>query len=98
MLPVLVLVAAVLLAALGAGVAQLRCADAAREAARAAARDEPDAVVAAVGRRLAPPGAVVAVSADGDDVVVVVRLPVRLLGVGPALDVQGRARAAREPR
>ena len=92
------LVAAVLLSGLGVGVAQLRCADAAREAARAAARDEPDAAVRAVAARLAPTGAAVAVSGVGDDVVVRVSLPVRLLGVGPALTVEGRARAAREPR
>ncbi|MGW0251051.1 TadE family type IV pilus minor pilin [Nocardia goodfellowii] len=57
--------------ALLAASTQVRCVDAAREAARLAARgDEANAV--AVARRVAPPGADVAMRVEGDRVVVVV--------------------------
>lgn len=97
-LPALLAVLALSLAVLGAVHAQLRSTDAAAVAARAAARGESLPTVRAVAVRLAPQGAAVSVRAGSDDVEVVVRSRVRPLGLPlPALEVQGRAVAAREP-
>ncbi len=83
-LPVLVLLLAVALSAVGAVTSQLRCVDAAREGARAAARGEAPARATAVARQVAPPGSKVAVktigTTDGDAVVVTVNSRVPLLG------------------
>lgn len=90
---VLVLVAAVWTVALAG--AQLRCADAAREAARAAARGDDVAAVRQVAKAIAPSGAIVDVQRDGGTVVVEVTaaipLPEPLGGPMPAPAVQGRA-------
>lgn len=97
-MPALLAVLALCLAVLSAIHAQLRSTDAAAAAARAAARGETPSTVRAVAVRLAPQGAAVAVRAGGDDVEIVVRSRVRPLGLPlPALEVQGRAVAAREP-
>ena len=73
---------------------EVRCVDAAREAARLAARgDERSAVDAA--RRIAPAGAVVRVQRDGDFLVATVVAHSRLL---PSLDIAARAVSAEEPR
>lgn len=99
-LPVLVLVLAVLVFVLACVSAQLRCVDAARSAARLAARGEPAAAVQAAARAAAPAGAVVRVSRSGDQVLVVVDADVRPFGrVGRALtevSVSGRAAALAE--
>ncbi|MPZ61355.1 MAG: pilus assembly protein TadE [Propionibacteriales bacterium] len=58
-MPVLVLIAAMLVWLIGVGIAQVRCVDAARDAARALARDEPRAVAAKLARQAAPDGAAV---------------------------------------
>lgn len=79
-LPVLVLVLAVLVFVLACVSAQLRCVDAARSAARLAARGEPAAVVQAAARAAAPEGAVVRVSRSGDQVLVVVDASVSPFG------------------
>jgi TadE-like protein len=60
-LPVLVGLVATLVWLIGAGVAQVRCVDAARDAARALARGEPDAQVVAAAEQSAPEGARIAV-------------------------------------
>lgn len=95
-LPVLVLVLAVALTAVAAVGTRVRLQDAAREAARAAARGDP-----AAGRRLAAqdaPGAEVATHRDGADVVAVVSTRVHPLGdVLPAFTVREQAVAAMEP-
>ncbi|MCX4754269.1 TadE family type IV pilus minor pilin [Kitasatospora purpeofusca] len=72
-LPALVLLAALLVWAVLAAAAQLRCVDAAREGARAAARGEADAV--GVARAAAPPGAAVLVDLAPDTVRVTVDAP-----------------------
>ena len=69
------------LALLAAGVAQIRCTDAARAGARAASLGEDDEAVALVVRRAAGDGASVSVAHDDGWVDVTVRLPV----VGGAL-------------
>lgn len=94
--PALVALLAMLLWALGAVATQLRCQDAARAAARAAARGEPPAVVLQLARAAAPGGADVQLRDEGDlhHVRVVARTP------GPtalALDIGADAAAHREP-
>ncbi|QQS02644.1 MAG: pilus assembly protein TadE [Austwickia sp.] len=98
-LPVVVVVLAVSLAAMRYGVDQVRCLDAARAGARAAARgDSPDAI-RDVARRGAPQGAEVAVTAGSQLVTVRVRAPVpapmgALAGLPPP---QAEAVAQAEP-
>ena len=72
---------------------QVRCVDAAREAARLAARgDERSALDAA--RRIAPLGSRVQVRRDGDFLVATVVTHSKLL---PSLDIGARAVSAAEP-
>ncbi|MFC5908210.1 TadE family type IV pilus minor pilin [Streptacidiphilus monticola] len=78
-LPALVLLLGVLLWGAVAGAAQLRCVDAAREGARAAARGDPEPAVQAAVRAAAPPGARVVVSWSGD----LVRVAVTARSAGP---------------
>ena len=88
---VLIVVILSLGAALAASV-QIRCTDAAREAARLAARGD-DAAAHEAASRLAPDGAQVEVRTEGDHVVAVVTAPAGLL----PLDLRGEAIAAVEP-
>lgn len=100
LLPVLVVVLAAAVWALACVSAQLGCVDAARAAARAAARGDAPAAVRATGQRLAPEGAVVQHRPGNDTVEVRVSAEVRpfggLLRVLPAVSVSGRATAAVE--
>ncbi|MFJ5709879.1 TadE family type IV pilus minor pilin [Streptomyces sp. NPDC093105] len=90
-LPVLALFAMALLWALAASAAQIRCVDAARAGARAAARSEPAAAVTAAARAAAPEGARVAVAREGD----LWRVTVEAAAPGPGgLGVTLRAGAA----
>ncbi|MHC1563473.1 TadE family type IV pilus minor pilin [Actinomycetospora sp. C-140] len=91
----LVAVLAVVLAAMGAVVLQLRCTDAAVEAARFAARGDPDGARRAAAR-LVPDGAEVVVEVRGDDVVARVRAA-PLGSALPGLRVGAEVLAAREP-
>lgn len=84
LLPVVVLLLGGVVAVTSTAATHLRCADAARAAARAAALGQSDGEVAAVARRVAGPGAVVAVRHDSGWVEVVVES-----GVGPALPLVG---------
>ncbi|WP_370468366.1 TadE family type IV pilus minor pilin [Streptacidiphilus sp. P02-A3a] len=99
LLPVLVTLMAVLVWGVLVGAAQIRCVDAAREGARAAARGDPPDQVLAVARAAAPPGAAVAVTEHAADVRVVVSA--RSQGPGAlggllSLQVSGTASALRE--
>ena len=97
-LPVLLLVLAAAVVAVTVVGAQLRCVDAAREGARAAARGETDATVRRLADRLAPDGAVTGVTGDGQEVRVTVTVHVAPLGPLPmAVTVSGAAVAVREP-
>ena len=78
-LPVLVLFTAMLLWGLLAATAQIRCVDAARAGARAAARSEPKDAVLAVTGTAAPHGARIALRREGD----LVRVRVTARSVGP---------------
>jgi Flp pilus assembly protein TadG len=77
-LPVLVILLAAVLAAGAAGVAKLRCIDAARSAARLAARHEPSSVALDAARSAGPQGASVQLSTVGELVRVQVTARVRL--------------------
>jgi Flp pilus assembly protein TadG len=79
-LPVLLLVLAAVVAAVVVVGAQLRCVDAAREGARAAARGEDPATVQALVAQVAPEGAATAVAVGGGEVRVTVRAEVTPLG------------------
>ena len=97
-LPVLVFVLAAALAAVSVVTAQMRCADAAREGARAAARGESDSVVRQIAADSAPAGSSVSVTRDGETATVVVDAAVALFpGLGPSIDVSDDASAALEP-
>jgi hypothetical protein len=97
-LPVLLLLATAGMAAVAVISAQLRCQDAAREAARAAARGEPAPVVRMVAARAAPRGADVAIAVQGDSVTVAVSVEAHYLArLIPPVTVHARAVAAVEP-
>nr|WP_106127279.1 TadE family type IV pilus minor pilin [Pseudosporangium ferrugineum] len=94
-LPALMLLLFAGLTAVGAVTTQLRCVDAAREGALAAARGAPGTETAA---RTAPPGARIELDEAAGTVTVTVRAPVAILGGHlPALTVGATAVAAREP-
>jgi Flp pilus assembly protein TadG len=94
-LPVLVVLLLTGCGAVLAVLAKVRCVDAAREAALAAARGEPGA---AAGARAAPEGADVVVAVDGGLVRARVRVDVRPLGPHlPGFEVGAEAVAAVEP-
>lgn len=76
-----------------AAVTQMRCVDAAREAARLAARGDREAAEPAA-RQVAPDGADISVRYEADRVVAVVTADVPLL---PALELRAEAVAAWEP-
>ena len=91
----LVVVLALVLAAVSVVAAQLRCVDAAREAARLTARGEQDRAEELAGR-IAPHGAVVAVTVHGDEVTARVSVnPVA--GLLPGIEVGAEAAAVLEP-
>lgn len=100
LLPALALVLALSLWAVAAVGAQLRCVDASRTAARALARGETPELALSAARTLAPRGAVVELSRDGDLAVVVVRvtarLPVPWDAAVPVLDISSRGTAVVE--
>lgn len=79
-IPAVVLLLGGLIAVVAAVAAQLRCVDAAREGARAAARGDPASAVVAIAQQAAPDGAAVSVSINGDTVTVTVRAPTRPIG------------------
>jgi hypothetical protein len=101
LLPGLVVLLVLLLWAISAVAGQLRCIDAARVAARAAARGDGSASAVSLARRAAPPGAVVSVTSSGESVVVTVRARIRALPSGgaavPAVSVAATATAPWEP-
>lgn len=97
-LPAVVLLLVVGLVASSAAITQLRCTDAARAGARAAALGADLATVSGTARTLAGPEAVVSVRREGAWTVVQVRRPVGVRGwfAGP-LVAAAEARAWNEP-
>jgi hypothetical protein len=69
-IPVLLLVTVALAWLVTLGIAQVQCLDAAREAARLAARGEPPEAVSAAAQRAGPPGTQVSVENTGQTVTV----------------------------
>jgi len=102
-LPVLVLLAFVAVAAVGVGQARVRCADAAREAARTIARGDPDAaprlvrVVAGHGASVLNTGSGSASKSASGDTTVTVRLRLRPVSWLPPVTITETAVAATEP-
>ena len=100
MLPLLVITTLALVWLLALAAAQTRVVDAAREVARAVARDEPRARAIALGHRVAPAGAVVRVRSGGGHVVVFVEAEVRgpggIFRFAPGVTVDAEAVAALE--
>lgn len=101
-LPLLVAVALGLAWILALAATQVRVVDAAREVARAAARDETRSTALALGRRVAPQGSAIDVRVEGGTVVAHVRSrvegPQGLLAFLPAVEVESEAVAAAEQR
>ncbi|MGE5829725.1 MAG: TadE family type IV pilus minor pilin [Micromonosporaceae bacterium] len=94
-LPALVLLSIVAVTAVGAVLTQLRCVDAAREAARAQARGEQGVAAA---QRVAPPGAAIGVEFVDGTVRVTVRVTVHPIGGRlPGFPVTAVSVAALEP-
>ncbi|HZB48304.1 MAG TPA: TadE family type IV pilus minor pilin [Mycobacteriales bacterium] len=97
-LPVLVVLVAAAMTAISVLAAQLRCVDAAREAARAAARGESTAVVRSLAQRSGPDGSEVQVAAGDREVQVTVSAVADPVGgLLPSIDVHATAVALREP-
>jgi hypothetical protein len=101
-LPMLAAVTLALVWLVGLAGTHVRVVDAAREVARAAARGESVGAAVDLGRRVAPPGARIAVRDSGDEVVVdvgaAVRAPTGLLGFLPPVRVDASTVAAKEPQ
>jgi hypothetical protein len=101
-LPLLVAVSMSLAWILALAATQVRVVDAAREVARAAARDESGSEAIALGRRVAPRGSVIEVKVQDDTVVarvrVLVRGPAGALTFVPGVRVESEAVAALERR
>ncbi len=97
-LPVLLMVLAGAVAAVVVVGAQLRCVDAAREGARAAARGDEHGRVVALAAQAAPDGARTDVAGDGESVRVTVSATVSPLGPLPwRVEVTASATGVREP-
>jgi hypothetical protein len=100
-LPVLVAVTLGLAWLVGLAATQVRVVDAARETARAVARDDSRASAVALGHRVAPDGSRISVRDDGETVVVRVRARVQgpqgLFRFFPGVQVDAEAVAAKEP-
>jgi Flp pilus assembly protein TadG len=92
----LTVVLAVVLAAVCAVASQLRCVDAAREAARLTARGERERAEE-LARRIAPRGAVVAVRVEGDEVIADVTARPPLARLLPGVQINAEAVSVAEP-
>jgi hypothetical protein len=90
-----VTVLALVLASVSASIDQLRCIDAAREAARLVARGEPD-LARATAKKLAPDNATVDITVRDDTIQVDVRSE-PVAGLLPGLSLHGSAFAISEP-
>lgn len=100
-LPALVAVVLGLVWLVFLGVAQVRVVDAARETARAVAREETNGQAVELGRRVAPEGSKISIQDQGDTVQVVVTAEVRgpggLFRFLPSVLVDAHTVAAMEP-
>lgn len=83
------------LGTISAAIDQLKCTDAAREAARLTARGEQDRAKPAA-QRIAPPGAAVEIKTDGEEIHVTVDAA-PIAGMIPGLHLHAEAYAISEP-
>jgi Flp pilus assembly protein TadG len=90
-----VTVLAMVLAGVSMVLDQIRCVDAAREAARLVARGEQNRAADAV-RRIGPPRATLSITTNGDEITVVVQDPAGG-SMLPGVHVRGEAYAIQEP-
>ena len=101
-LPLMVVVTLGLAWLLTLAATQVRVVDAAREVARAVAREDNRSAAVALGRRVAPEGARISVRDGGGTVVVSVREKVRgpagMFAFLPSVGVHAEAVTAQEPR
>lgn len=85
----------------GVVTANIRCVDAARDVARAVARGESADTARLIGERAAPPGALVEITRDGDDIEVTVTTSKTpdwpLFRQLPAIPVEAKATIRSEP-
>ena len=99
-LPLLVAVTVALAWFSSLGIAQVRAVDAARETARALARDESETLALSLGRQAAPDGATIEITRGSGSVAVVVTSTVRgpggLFGGLPGVEIRACAVAATE--
>lgn len=95
-LPVLVMLTLVGVAAVGVGQSRVRCADAAREAARAIARGDPGAATG-LARAAAGRPVIVSSAASHSGTAVTVRLEIRPLSWLPSVPITETAVVATEP-
>jgi len=95
-LPALLAVLALAVGAVMTVGAQLQLVDAARQAARLAARGEPADVVEEVGERAGPRGTTVAVRRDGSTLTVTAKATTKPLGLLPGIGLQAKAVAESE--
>ncbi len=96
-LPVLVLLSLVGVAAVGVAQARVRCADGAREAARAVARGEVGSALARATAAAGRPVTVSTTSQGAADTTVTVRMRLRLIGHLGEVSVTETATVATEP-
>lgn len=96
--PALVVVLSLVLGAVGVGVDQVRCVDAARVAVRALARGDARAHAVGLAVGAAPRGAGVSSAGNGSEVVVTVAVRRTLPLVGWGFDLSATAAADREQR
>ena len=94
-LTVMAMVLVACLAGVSCVIAQSRCADAAREAARLAGRGDSAGAAAAVAV-LAPAGAALSLGSDDDLITATVSMPAAS-GLLPGVTIRATAAAAREP-
>jgi hypothetical protein len=97
-LPALVVLVAAGMTMVSVLIAQLRCVDAAREAARAAARGEDAVVVRSLAERSGPRGSAVQMTTGHQEIEVTVSADAdSIIGLLPAVHVEATAVALREP-
>jgi hypothetical protein len=97
-LPVLLVVVSLALAALGHGITVVRATDAARAAARSAARGDSDEVALGLARRELPDSASVRLARSGGDITVTVTVPGPRVVLGVRLpSVRATAVSVAEP-
>jgi hypothetical protein len=95
-MPVIAGLTVLAVGAIGVGIDQVRCVDAARIGARALARGDPVGAVTSAARAAAPSGATIALGGDGESVTVTIGVTRGLPGGLGAFRLGSSSTAARE--